>query len=121
MTSHEYALKMQRVAQFLLSRPEFTLPNYVDKFDDYLNYFSDKEKFIAAVRAVGPGTKEVDGNYSTFVPGMDIGEARLGIRANRDAVCKKVQDEIWECEPLLSPEEEAQVGAPMEAVDDLPF
>jgi hypothetical protein len=103
MTSHEFAKQLQSTAEFLLNRDSFKLDT---KPEVVLYFFGEKELFLAAAKAVGSGQKEVDSNYVNFRPNGTI----LRLLVNRDLVCRKVQEEKWECEPLLSQAEEAQVG-----------
>lgn len=104
-SSHEYARKLQRIADALLFAPEVDL-NCTMPVGAW--FWSDKKKFLAAVRALGPGEKRYDNSDLEYV--LEGTEFKLKI--HRDAVCRKVQDEKWECKPLLSPQEEAQVGSP---------
>ena len=104
MKSHEYANRLNALAEFLLSKPEFEFDSEPMLFQHYY----DKEPFLDAVRALGAGSKEYSETELIFRP-SEHNELRIYI--NRDKVCRKVQQEKWECEPLLSPDEEAQVGA----------
>ena len=106
MTSHEYADSLVHLAAALRSRPEFTVSDHMRT--QWLSYFADKEGFLAAARALGSGRKDVDKDYFSFYPACTDGCLRVYI--NREAVCRKVQDEKWECEPLLSEDEVAAVG-----------
>ena len=109
MTSYEYAAKLANLAEFLNDRPEFELPGYTTEFHEHLTYFNDKERFLKAVHALGSGTKAIVDDNVNFRPSVDEGIV-FQLSINRDRVCRKVQDAVWECEPLLSTEEEAQVG-----------
>lgn len=106
MKSHDYARRMQQIAEFLLSRPEFDTTTSVHMFFPIY----DKDKFLGAVHAMGSGSKEfTTGSYPEVVYSPAAApEIRVSIA--RDKVCRKVQDAVWECEPLLSAEEIAQVG-----------
>ena len=105
-SSHEYAEKLKATAEWLLTKPEFELPNAGNSI--YIgNYWTDKDKFIAAVKALAPGKKKFDGSDLEFQTTTPI---ILWIRVSRSVVCRKVQEEKWECEPLLSPEEETVVA-----------
>lgn len=109
MTSHDYARELKRVADCLERREEFDLPDYLDEVALKLSYFDDKKRFLAAVRALGTGTKGPD-KYITndyiFTPAF----GGLRIQAERNTVCRLVRPAEYECEPLLSPEEEQAVG-----------
>lgn len=105
MKSHEYARALIEVGQFLQQQPEFET-----EYDPhlYLGWYYDKEKFLTAVRALGSGNKEYSGDDLVFE--VQHGESSLRLSIPRDKVCRKVQDAIWECEPLLTPEEEQELG-----------
>ena len=105
MTSHELAEMLKREAEHLLSIPSFALS---DSPDLNLWYWSEKDKFLAAVKAFGSGKKEWDGDYFKFRPEHST---MLKLWVNRTAVCRKVQEEKWECEPLLTDKEIEQIGS----------
>lgn len=104
MNSHEYANKLKVVADALLSKPEFETPS---KPTIRLYFWSNKTEFLGAVKALGAGNKEYTTHDLDFTPVCAEG---LSLTVSRSAVCRKVQEEKWECEPLLSEMEEAQVG-----------
>ena len=108
LTSHEYAKKLQQLADFLLSKPNFNT-DWEEKYSYVtFNYYAKKADFLDAARSLGSGKKEWSDDRLKFVPnGTDM----LKIYVSRSAVCRKVQEEKWECEPLLSAEEEERVGA----------
>jgi len=56
------------------------------------------------VRAIGAGKKEYSGTDLRYVAKYG---AEISMTIPRDQVCRKVQEAKWECEPLLTPEEEA--------------
>ncbi len=70
--------------------------------------FSDKKNFLAAVKAVGPGRKEFDGDKIKFIPKLES-DIHLVLRAPRNLVCKLVSEAVYDCEPLLSKEEESKL------------
>ena len=112
LTSHEYARQMQAAAQWLLDKPEFGLPAYETEYSERLSYFSDKEGFIRAAKALG-GKKDVshDGDYQ-LVTEHPSG-FKFSLIASRDAVCrivKPAQEAEYECEPLLTQQEEEEVA-----------
>jgi hypothetical protein len=102
-TSHDWARQMQQTAEYLLSRPEVEIGRTIPS--TYISFYGDKKKFIDLVRATVPGRKSMDQWNVAFIPSG----APIHISINRDAVCRKVQEVKYECEPLLSPEEEAQM------------
>jgi len=108
MNSREYANKLRELADWLDGRPEF-------KTDSepifYMRYF-DKKEFLAAVVALKPGTKKyTEGSYPEveFIPDSAPKNAYVKIAAPRHVACRKVQEAKWECEPLLSPSEDAEI------------
>lgn len=115
MTSHEYAKKLHELAERLESRPEFKLPYYQENYIlehgiDNFSYHSDKTGFLEAVKAVGSGTKKVGDKWDFTFLALD-GLLRLTVA--RSAVCRLVkpaQPAEYECEPLLSQEEESSLG-----------
>jgi hypothetical protein len=109
VNSHEYAHMLNQLADFLLSRPEFETPN--GRKSLYLgSYWDKKEEFLGAVRALGSGKKKWGDHDLDYVVTLPTG-IEMYMAVCRSAVCRKVQEEKWECEPLLSPEEEASVGS----------
>lgn len=115
MTSHEYAKKLHELAELLESRPEFKMPSYQKQYTaDYgtgaFRYYTDKVGFLAAIRAIGSGRKDIGEDEVNF---WDV-KGLLRLEVDRNAVChivKPAQPAEYECEPLLSTEEETQVGA----------
>ena len=71
------------------------------------DHIAEHQQVIAAVKALGTGEKKYDGSDLQFTAATPI---PLWIRVQRSVVCRKVQEEKWECEPLLSPEEDAALG-----------
>lgn len=105
MNSHEYANKLKKIGDFLLARPSVEF----DSGPKILVYFGwGKDKFIAAAKAMGSITKTYKSEDFEVSP---VGHPELVLYAARSVVCRKVQDEKWECEPLLSQAEEAEIGA----------
>lgn len=104
MDSHEFAAELEKAAQILKQAPAFAIEH-----DPVIGlyFWCRKEAFLNAVKLLGPGTKEYSGTDLRFRPRR---AEHLFLQINRDAVCRKVQEEKWECEPLLSPAEEQSVG-----------
>ena len=116
MDTHEYANNLKKVADELLKRDAFPLPSY-DSGNISLYYYHEKEPFITGVKALGSGKKDLtDSSYVYFLP--SFGGIKLCV--SKDAVCRKVQDVKYECEPLLNALEEqvidAAASAPSEEV-----
>lgn len=95
MQSHEVAKQLMKTATSLLDKPEVELPGFSEVV---IWYFSQKEDFIKTVKAFGVGKKDFNSSYLDFRPTGTF----LVLRINRDEVCMKVQEEKWECEPLLT-------------------
>lgn len=104
MNSHEYANGLAEIAEFLLSKPAFDTRHSTPK--PYLYFWTEKEKFLEAVRALGAGTKEYKTDELFFHAGDFV-----TLVVQRSAVCRKVQEEKWECEPLLSDSELQSIGS----------
>ena len=106
MKSHAYAKAIIQAAEFILSQPEFDTETEQPRL--YIGWFWSKEPFLAAVRALGAGKKEYSGSDLRY---SVVHGAEITCTIPRDKVCRKVQEAKWECEPLLSPEEEATLEA----------
>jgi hypothetical protein len=105
MNSHEYAKKLNRLADLLLSKPEFETANSEAYSYSIFSYWN-KENFLGAVKALGSGKKEWQTDDLTFIPhGTDMLKLTIG----RNKVCRKVKEAEYECEPLLSQAEEAAI------------
>lgn len=108
MTSHEYAEKLEELAAYLKSKPEFdTTENHID----FGWAIMSKDKFLPIVRSLGSGQKEFTNTQLYYRPIGLPADVELRIFISRDKVCRKIQEEKWECEPILSPEEEAELTA----------
>jgi hypothetical protein len=102
-TSHEWAKELHETADFLLSKPEVE----IGKIPETRGwFFNEKEVFLNLVRATKPGRKEMSENYVDFYPTG----AHLQLTISRNLVCRRINPE-WECEPLLSQEEDASLEA----------
>ena len=91
--SHECARQMIQLADFLLAKPVFKMPQYETQLRNSFHYFSDKDNFLAAVRALKPGKKEFesgDNGDIMFIPD-GIEHIKLSVKANRSAVCVLVK------------------------------
>jgi hypothetical protein len=120
MNSHEYAKRQLEEANYLLNKPAFDVPNYI-KAKSYLWYMFEKDHFLAAVKALGPGRKEIGDEYVEYHPT----DAPLYIRIERNSVCKLVKPAEYDCEPFLKPEDHVEIDAAAAAaqnsLDDVPF
>ena len=106
MQSHAYAAKLKELAEFLLSKPEFETQGS----PLFYSYQWTKEGFVAAVKALGEGTKEFSDTEIKFNPTGGPKDITMQVHAPRDKVCTLVKAAVWDCEPLLSVDELAEVG-----------
>ncbi len=105
MNTREYAVELRKVADFLDSRPEFSIEMglYTSLGPAHHSVtFYDKGNFIEAAKALGNATKKyTEGDYAKLE--LTSKELPLSISIPRDKVCtKKV---VYDCEPLFSTEE----------------
>src|SRR5882762_7450110 len=98
-TSHELAVKLMNTAKLLFMRKDIELPG-VEDAKITVEYY-DSEPFLNAVREMGSGKKDFESYYVKFTPDDSI----LTLQVPRNKVCKKIQEEKWECVPLLTPEQ----------------
>ena len=98
-TSHELAVKLINTAKLLFMRKDIELPE-VEGATITVEYY-DSEPFRNAVREMGSGKKDFESYYVKFTPDDSI----LTLQVPRNKVCKKIQEEKWECVPLLTPEQ----------------
>jgi hypothetical protein len=106
-TSHDMARNLQRAAEWLLSRPAFEVSAYWTEARLFAT-FDEKDRFIAAARALGSFKKEYDSyniNLVAKIPGGDI-----HLQAPRTTVCRLVRPAQYDCDALLSPEEDQALG-----------
>ena len=104
--SHAYAKALQEAAEYLLSKPDFmtgTSGPYI-----YLGTYYSKEKFLQAVHSLGNMEKEYTDTLLKVKHVLPQG-AQVYTEIARDKVCRLVQEAKWECEPLMTPEEEASI------------
>ena len=109
LTSHDYANNLQKMAEFLLSRDSFPLPDYMDAmpWQFFRFYGHEKSAFIAAAKALGNGTKkftDADLEFTTLLP---FGKVELAIP--RSTVCRLVRAAEYECDPILSAQELTEI------------
>lgn len=108
MNSHEYANKLKELGDFLLAKPEFETPWSESNAYIGLYYWGGKDGFLSAVKALGTGTKEWGKDDLRYIP---AGTDMLRLNISRASVCRLVKEAEYECEPLLSQAEEAEIGA----------
>jgi len=106
-SSHEYARNLQKLGEWLLSRPEFEIGRYSAIPFSIFNYW-DKDQFLAAARALGTGKKQFTEREVQFEVVLPFGEIRCD--APRDKVCRLIRPAEYECDPFLTDAELAQIG-----------
>lgn len=99
MTSHQLADRLFNTARLLLMKQDVELPGTEDA-KIVVDYY-DKDKFLSVVQEMGSGKKDFGSYNFTFTPDNTI----LALQIPRSQVCKRVQEEKWECVPLLTPEQ----------------
>lgn len=96
--TREAAKKLREIADFLDSRPTFSL----EYFNPGFFSFYDKAQFVAAAKAIGDATKITgEGEYANFK--LKSKHAPITLVIPRDRVCHKTVK--YECEPLFTSEE----------------
>lgn len=102
MNSHEYAHELKRLAEELLARPKFPVPYHAHSI-----HMTTKEEMIAGVKALGSGQKKhhVGDYFFDFIPAF-AQASRFTLSVPQREVCRKVQEEVWACDPLLAQESE---------------
>jgi hypothetical protein len=106
MKSYAYAAKLQELATFLLSKPEFE----AEGSPFFYSRQWTKEGFVAAVKALGEGTKEFSWTEIIFKPTGGPKGVNIQVYAPRDKVCTLIKDVVWDYEPLLSAAELEEEG-----------
>jgi hypothetical protein len=106
MDSHQYAELLKQRAEYLLNKDAFELPTYTSEKESFWYMWeSDKPKFLDGVRALGAGEKKTSDEYVEFWPY----NAPVRLKINRSVVCKLVKPAEYDCVPLLSQIEEAEL------------
>jgi hypothetical protein len=116
-TAHEIAVELRRIADALDKEPTAEVPQPLMTFhcDNYGDSEKSKNNFLTLARLLPkPLDKKFDNDAYILQHGIDGGTetAPVWIRAKveRKAVCtlvKPAQPAVYDCSPLLSPEEEA--------------
>lgn len=100
--SHEYAQELQRLAAELLARPAFPVGHCSNHI-----HLDSKAEIVDAVKALGSGKKtHGDSYFFDFVPAF-AGPSNFTISCPKSLLCRKVQEEVWACDPLLAEADEA--------------
>jgi hypothetical protein len=106
MTSHEYATELKKLADEMLACPDFQLGWSDDTCT--LGIGASKDELLAFAKNLRPLRKE----YSDTQIKLFFGSGRITaeISADRTVACRIVEPAkppVYECDPLLAPEEEA--------------
>lgn len=112
MTSHEYVKRLREIADYLETRPAFTLSDWKGESAGRLDYYFDKEEFLAAVRALGSGKKSVETD-SLGQPKVVFTSGPVQVLIEQDKVCRIIEPArpaVYDCEPLLSELEDASLS-----------
>jgi hypothetical protein len=112
-TSRDLSNNLRRLADWLDDRAEFPVENSTASCP-FISYY-EKDDFLAAVRAIGTGEKGVGvmDNYLRFKSTTTPEGTHFAVEINREKVCTLVtpaQPAVYDCEPLLSHAEEAEIG-----------
>lgn len=105
-TSHDYAKALQQAAEFFLSRPAFDIDSPRAYSFSYFR-FHKKELFIAAVKALGSGTKGGDDKNIEFL--VRTGDVEITVSAPRNTLCRLIRPAEYDCDPFLSDAEQAEL------------
>lgn len=112
MMSHEWAQVLRDTAMVLEAKANVQMGGEPKILN---SHYGRKEEFLAVVRALKPGKKRIDAEISGYVNFTPAGTC-IEVYINRDVMCRKVKEAEYECEPLLSAEEDAEMEA-MTAAD----
>jgi hypothetical protein len=108
-TSHDLADALIRLATRFKQAAAFELPQYRRPWLHW-SFWEEKASFIAAARVLGGNKRYTDTDLSLE---QDFGPLEVCLRIDRKAVCRIVEPAkpaVYECDPILSEEEEAQIG-----------
>ena len=97
--TREAAKKLREIADFLDSRPTFSL----EYFNPGFFSFYDKAQFVAAAKAIGDATKSTEEGVAYADFRLTSKHAPITLVIPRDKVCRKTVK--YECEPLFASEE----------------
>ena len=97
--TREAAKKLREIADFLDSRPTFSL----EYFNPGRFSFYDKAQFVAAAKAIGDATKSTEEGVAYADFRLTSKHAPITLVIPRDKVCRKTVK--YECEPLFTSEE----------------
>jgi hypothetical protein len=104
-TSHKWAEQLKQTAEYLLARADIELGTTPTLFIPCWT----REDLTQRVRTFLPGDKKIDDYDVSFHPTNTV----LKIYASRKVACRLVKPAEYECAPLLLPEEEKQLDAPI--------
>ena len=119
MNTRDYAAQLRAHADELDSLPEFETPDYFSENQKTFSYFYGKDEFVAAVRALGAGTKEIKNDKMLFRPA----NVSFALEIERSVVCKMTKPAEWSCEPWLTDEQQVVIdkAAAETSEEGIPF
>jgi hypothetical protein len=94
------------MAEWLLERPAFDTGGW-DQARSFIMLHT-KEQITAAAKSLGTFKKKFTDTDIRLDVDLEFGS--ISVEAPRKTVCRLVQRAVYDCDPLLSPEEEAQIG-----------
>lgn len=106
-TSHDYAKNLQLMAEWLLSHDAFQLPGHSYASGHHYFHFCDKEPFLACAKSLGSFKKDFTDSAIKLNVELPFGD--VAVEAPRNLVCRMVRAAEYDCEPLLSPDDEKQL------------
>ncbi len=103
MTNNEFANHLIRIAEEYVAHPDLPQPTLGISI-----HFWDKTTLVTALRKLGGKWQKTISSGGEYYEITREDLPLLKFVIARDKVCKKVV--TWDCEPLLSPEEEREVA-----------
>lgn len=100
----------QAMLDFIKEHPELPFPKHGASIYNWYYLGGDKDEFLAAVRSLGSFEKTIIDSGNKLRVTKAFGESKIYFEIPRSVVCRKVrvmkEVDDYECDPLLSPEEE---------------
>lgn len=107
MTNVEVADKLEKLARRLREAEEIEMPTWY-------KFCTSKEEVVKAIKAIGGKWLKRESSYANSeyaTIDLDSQEFPITVSIHRDKVCRRTI--TWDCEPLLAPEDEAEVQEAM--------
>jgi len=102
ITTAEYAAALREIAQFYEQHPDMPVP-----FPELYIFSHDREEFLKAAAVLAKGGKIIkradppETSYGQYHAIRTFGCMKLDLQIARIAVCRKIQDAIYECPDSL--------------------